>query len=163
LVFGRARAEAARPELRARRFLVSSDGASFAVRLRSPARPSPPAHALLLLIAQDDEVEILEVKRANSGRDPFPAFLKKGKLAKNLETMIRTDAPTTHTTQLIDRSGKVDPASMAYYSESDFAVGKQILVNGITFLIYDCDKYTRDYYEQVRLVVLRFVVLRARG
>mmetsp|Transcript_42522 Transcript_42522/g.104726 ORF Transcript_42522/g.104726 Transcript_42522/m.104726 type:complete len:627 (+) Transcript_42522:74-1954(+) len=98
---------------------------------------------------QDDEVEILEVRRANSGRDPFPAFVKKGKLAKDLETLIRTNAPTTHTTQLIDRSGKVDPDTMRFYSETDLSVGKEINVNGITFLIYGCDKYTRDYYRSV--------------
>jgi len=98
---------------------------------------------------QDDEVEILEVKRANSGRDPFPALFKKGKLAKDIDTLVRTDAPTTHTTQLIDRSGKVDPETLRYYSETDLAVGKEILVNGITFLIYGCDAYTRDYYKRV--------------
>ncbi len=31
---------------------------------------------------EDDTVEILEVRDANSGRDPFPVFLKRGPLPK---------------------------------------------------------------------------------
>jgi len=38
---------------------------------------------------------------------------------------------------------------MRYYTETDFAVGKEIQVNGITFLIHGCDKFTREYYERV--------------
>ncbi len=41
-----------------------------------------------------------------------------------------TDAPTTHTTQLIDRTGRVDPETMECFTEADFAVGKTIHVLG---------------------------------
>jgi len=97
----------------------------------------------------DDTIEILEVRRANSGRDPFPLFLKRQKLAKNLDTLMRTDAPTTHTTQLIDRTGKVDPDSMQFFKDTDFAVGKEMVVNEATFLLYGCDEFTRQYYSEV--------------
>merc|ERR1719238_1504556 len=97
----------------------------------------------------DDEMEILEVRRANAGRDPFPLFLKKGKVYKNIDSYLNIDAPTTHTTQLIDRTGRVDPATMETFSEADFAVGKEVIVNGATFLIYGCDEFTRDYYDKV--------------
>jgi len=97
----------------------------------------------------DDTMEILEVRRANAGRDPFPLFLKRGKVYKNLDSYLNIDAPTTHTTQLIDRTGRVDPATMETFSEADFAVGKEVVVNGATFLIYGCDEFTRDYYEKV--------------
>ncbi|KAG8461862.1 hypothetical protein KFE25_013881 [Diacronema lutheri] len=97
---------------------------------------------------QDDTAEVLEVRRANSGRDPFPAFVKKSKLAKDIDTLIRTDAPTTHTTQLIDRSGRVDPASMRYFSPDDFAVGGEIVVYERPFFIYGCDEFTREWYAQ---------------
>jgi len=56
---------------------------------------------------------------------------------------------TTHTTQLIDRTGKVDPETMAAFTESDFAVGKTVEINGCSFLIYGCDEFTRDYYDKV--------------
>jgi len=97
----------------------------------------------------DDSMEILEVRRANSGRDPFPLFLKRGKVYKQLDSYLNVDAPTTHTTQLIDRTGRVDPSTMETFNEADFSVGKEVLINGATFLIYGCDEFTRDYYTQV--------------
>lgn len=97
----------------------------------------------------DDTMEILEVRRANAGRDPFPLFLKRAKVFKNLASYLNVDAPTTHTTQLIDRTGKVDPETMAAFTESDFAVGKTVEINGSMFLIYGCDEFTRDYYDKV--------------
>ena len=97
----------------------------------------------------DDTMEILEVRRANAGRDPFPLFLKRGKVYKNIDSLLNIDAPTTHTTQLIDRTGRVDPATMETFNEADFAVGKEACINGATFLIYGCDEFTRDYYEKV--------------
>jgi len=97
----------------------------------------------------DDTMEILEVRRANAGRDPFPLFLKRGKVYKNLDSYLNIDAPTTHTTQLIDRTGRVDPNTMATFTEADFAVGKEVVINGGTFLIYGCDEFTRDYYVKV--------------
>ena len=97
----------------------------------------------------DDSMEVLEVRRANAGRDPFPLFLKRGKVYKDMDSYLNIDAPTTHTTQLIDRTGRVDPATMETFVEADFAVGKEIFINGATFLIYGCDEFTRDYYQKV--------------
>merc|ERR1719181_1839442 len=97
----------------------------------------------------DDSMEILEVRRANAGRDPFPLFLKRGKVYKNIESYLHIDAPTTHTTQLIDRTGRVDPGTMETFTEADFAVGREVQINGATFLIYGCDEFTRDYYTKV--------------
>lgn len=97
----------------------------------------------------DDTIEVLEVRRANSGRDPFPLFLKRQKLPKEIDTLMRTDAPTTHTTQLIDRTGKVDPGTMKFYSETDLSVGIVLNIFNRQFLIYGCDEHTREYYKQV--------------
>jgi len=97
----------------------------------------------------DDTMEILEVRRANAGRDPFPLFLKRGKVYKQIDSYLNIDAPTTHTTQLIDRTGRVDPATMETFNEADFAVGKEVTINGATMLVYGSDEFTRDYYEKV--------------
>jgi hypothetical protein len=95
----------------------------------------------------DDTMEILEVRAANAGRDPFPLYLKRGKVFKNLASYLNIDAPTTHTTQLIGRTGKVDPETMIAFTETDFAVGKTVQINGVDFLIYACDAFTREYYS----------------
>jgi len=68
---------------------------------------------------------------------------------KKLESYLNIDAPTTHTTQLIDRTGRVDPETMEAFTEADFSVGKQVSINGCNFLIYGCDEFTRDYYDKV--------------
>jgi hypothetical protein len=99
---------------------------------------------------QDDTAEVLEVRRANSGRDPFPAFVSKGRLAKDVDTYIRTDAPTTHTTQLIDRSGRVDPGTMRYFSVDDFEVGATLTIYNRPFFVYGCDDFTREWYASHR-------------
>eukprot|EP00966_Prymnesium_polylepis_P111832 2587330-Prymnesium_polylepis.1 len=39
---------------------------------------------------------------------------------------------------------------METFNEADFAVGREVLINGATFLIYGCDEFTRDYYTQAR-------------
>jgi len=97
----------------------------------------------------DDTMEILEVRRANSGRDPFPMFLKRGKVYKNIDSYLHIDAPTTHTSQLIDRTGRVDPSTMDTFKETDLAVGKELTFNGAKMLLYGVDEFTRGYYSQV--------------
>ena len=37
-----------------------------------------------------------QVRRANAGRDPFPLFLKRGKVYKDINSYLNIDAPTTH-------------------------------------------------------------------
>ena len=60
----------------------------------------------------------MQVRRANSGRDPFPLYLKRGKVYKKLDSYLNINAPTTHTTQLIDRTGRVDPGTIEVFTET---------------------------------------------
>lgn len=77
-----------------------------------------------------DGVEVLEVATANSGRDPFPSLLKKGKLPKRVE---------------ID---KLNLTEDDYYSLKDFRVGNTLNVYGRVFSIYACDEFTKAYLMQ---------------
>ena len=73
----------------------------------------------------DDTVQVLEVAQPNSGRDPFPVFLNRQRLQRNGQV------------------GSEDPLD-----ERDLAVGQSVAVLGRSLFIYDCDDFTRDYYER---------------
>ena len=59
----------------------------------------------------DDTMEVLEVRRANAGRDPFPLFLKRGKVYKDINSYLNIDAPTTHAGLARKRPPSGAPAS----------------------------------------------------
>eukprot|EP01105_Mastigella_eilhardi_P014914 TRINITY_DN3395_c0_g1_i2.p2 TRINITY_DN3395_c0_g1~~TRINITY_DN3395_c0_g1_i2.p2 ORF type:complete len:649 (+),score=174.07 TRINITY_DN3395_c0_g1_i2:213-1949(+) len=71
----------------------------------------------------DDTVEVREVNTPNDGRDPFPIFLRRQRLTKT--------------------SGGND-----YYLDEDFKPDCVVNVLGRPFLIYDADKFTKDYYSE---------------
>eukprot|EP00003_Mantamonas_plastica_P028838 TRINITY_DN670_c0_g1_i5.p1 TRINITY_DN670_c0_g1~~TRINITY_DN670_c0_g1_i5.p1 ORF type:complete len:589 (+),score=225.67 TRINITY_DN670_c0_g1_i5:124-1890(+) len=77
----------------------------------------------------DDTVEVLEVIGANSGREPFPQFLKRQKIPKKFSTLS-------------------DLGSTDYYTEEDFAVGTTVTLFGRDFNIHDCDSNTRKFYKE---------------
>ncbi len=58
---------------------------------RAP-RPLTPLF-LCLLVLHDSQVEILEINENNSGRDPFPVFLRRSALPKVLVHNTTTVAP----------------------------------------------------------------------
>jgi Ca2+-binding EF-hand superfamily protein len=76
----------------------------------------------------DDTVEVLEVNRPNSGRDPWPALLKRMKLPKVWSSNARENTN--------------------FYKAADFRLGDTITIFGRKVLLYDCDKFTREYYQE---------------
>lgn len=76
----------------------------------------------------DDCVEVLEVSTPNSGRDPFPALLKKQRLPRVLHPDPENDED--------------------YYKVLDFRVGSTIDVYGRKFFVYACDEFTKAYYQR---------------
>jgi len=73
----------------------------------------------------DDTIEIVESYKVNSGRDPFPLLLGRGKL------------PVTW-----DKPGRKE-----FYSAADLVIGSTINVFGRELLICDCDEFTGDFME----------------
>jgi len=85
----------------------------------------------------DDTIELVEIQQPNSGRDAFPALLKRQKLPKNA-TSNNPDVSR------IGMQGKDD--SMVYYSDKDLKVGSAISIYTRELALIGCDKFTQDYY-----------------
>mmetsp|Transcript_4241 Transcript_4241/g.7013 ORF Transcript_4241/g.7013 Transcript_4241/m.7013 type:complete len:624 (-) Transcript_4241:564-2435(-) len=81
---------------------------------------------------EDDTVEILEINENNSGRDPFPIFLRRSPLPKVLPHNMTTVSP---------KQSKQD-----CYSPADIRTGTYINVLGRDFLIHDTDTFTKNWY-----------------
>lgn len=85
---------------------------------------------------QDDTVEILQVHKANSGRDPVPKLLKRGPLEKN----------PVHPTQGNCESLTSNDSKKTIYQWQDFYIGQEIFVYQRNLIIVDADGFTRKFY-----------------
>jgi hypothetical protein len=84
----------------------------------------------------DDTVEVLEVQQPNSGRDPFPALLKRCKLPQNYKD---------HTADMSSIGWQRDK-EVRYYTEADFRVGDYITVYGRKIFLCGADRFTQEFY-----------------
>ncbi|XP_040920133.1 EF-hand domain-containing protein 1 [Toxotes jaculatrix] len=86
----------------------------------------------------DDTVEIREVHEPNSGRDPFPVLMRRQKLPKKIR-------PQAFPSCVLEVSkDEVDE----YYSPKDFRVGQTVKLLSRRFLLYDCDSFTKEYFQK---------------
>jgi len=81
---------------------------------------------------EDDTIEILEVYEPNSGRDPFPVFLRRSQLPKEQQKL--------DVTLTINKK--------QCYTAKDLIVGEYVNVHNRPFLIHDCDGFTKDWYRK---------------
>lgn len=90
---------------------------------------------------EDDTIAIKELPENQQGRDGFPLLLKRTKVPKNWQK------------KPADFASIVFEATESEYDEfydlHDFIVGNTIFVFGRKFLLLDCDKFTREYYDKV--------------
>ncbi|XP_073442508.1 EF-hand domain-containing protein 1 [Dendrobates tinctorius] len=88
----------------------------------------------------DDTVEVREVHKRNDGRDPFPVLMKRQHLPKSVK-----DLRDTFPKCVLEIS---DTEVTEWYTPRDFMVGHHVTIMGRKFFLYDCDAYTRDFYQQ---------------
>ena len=91
---------------------------------------------VVLYYLENDTVEVLEVHEPNSGRDPYPKLLSRAPLPKPVE--IYTYSPT---------APRPTKRGEPNYRPEDLRIGSYIYVHKRPFLLYDCDDFTRSYYQ----------------
>lgn len=84
----------------------------------------------------DDTIEVTESNAHNSGRDPFPSFLRRQRVLKQAEGE-RYQNPKL----ALNFKGEAPE----YWSEDDLRIGQKITLFGRTYLPFDCDPHTREY------------------
>lgn len=87
----------------------------------------------------DDTIDISEVKTPNSGHDSFPKLLNKMKIPKNWK-----DVPLDYPSIFLEKS---EEEVSEFYQPKDLIVGNTVFIMARKFLLYDCDAFTRKYYE----------------
>ncbi|XP_047130574.1 EF-hand domain-containing family member C2 isoform X1 [Hydra vulgaris] len=106
----------------------------------------------------DDTVEIREIIPPNSGRDAVPLFLRRQKLPKvaagtfqpgqiNNRTVLNVFGPMGRGGRYILDSLKTGAVHTDYYHDSDVRIGEVLNVWGRSFIVCDCDEFTKDYYK----------------
>jgi hypothetical protein len=106
----------------------------------------------------DDSIEIVEVILPNSGRDSGSTFLSKQKLPMEVLSLGKPgDKPTRTVLNVLGNffdggryildNLKTGAIKINYYMDKDLMIGKRINVFGRTFLLTDCDEFTKDFYR----------------
>lgn len=81
----------------------------------------------------DDTVEVKEIRKQNNGKDPFPLLLRRKALPKD---PFLTHYPGMSLKKEVN------------YRPEDLICGNKVMVFGRDCLIWDCDEFTKRYYQE---------------
>lgn len=88
----------------------------------------------------DDTVEVREQRQPNDGHDPFPVLIGRRKVPK-----CRGNIPSNFPSAVMEIS---EHEIQEWLDEKDFKVGETISIMDRKFFLYDCDDFTRMFYNE---------------
>lgn len=95
----------------------------------------------LYYFLSEDSIELVEKNENNSGRDPFPSFIRRQKIVKPRDRNSKAIAGA----DLTFSKGK--DLGVQYYTDADLRIGSSVIVYGRELLIHSYDKFTQDYFR----------------
>lgn len=96
----------------------------------------------LYYFLSDGSIALVEKDTQNSGRDPFPNFSKRERIAKPSGPNAKFDSSTVGSVTFQENKNTV------YYSAEDLRIGNVLNLFGRKILIHDYNAYTRDYLKE---------------
>lgn len=87
----------------------------------------------------DDSIELVEQNGPNDGKDPFPSFCRRQRITKPQETKSQAG---------LSFGQKEATANLPFYTTADLCIGAKIVIFGREFVVYDYDKFTRDFLRE---------------
>mmetsp|Transcript_17335 Transcript_17335/g.30925 ORF Transcript_17335/g.30925 Transcript_17335/m.30925 type:complete len:752 (-) Transcript_17335:1054-3309(-) len=86
----------------------------------------------------DGSCDITETLPPNAGRDPFPSFVKRGKISKTRDGKYYNPGASL----------SFKKERMEYITDEDLMIGRTVHVNNRNFLIYNVDDFTKQFLAE---------------
>jgi EF-hand domain-containing protein 1 len=96
----------------------------------------------LYYFLSDGSIALVEKDVQNSGRDPFPTFFSRQRIAKPTDPAGRFDSSTLGSVTFKENANTV------YYSDEDIRIGNVLNLYGRAVKIHDYNQFTKDYIAE---------------
>lgn len=90
----------------------------------------------------DGSIALVEKDTPNSGRDPFPTFFRRQRIAKPTDPSGKFDSSSLGSVTFSENKGTV------YYTDEDIRIGALLNLYGRKVLIHDYNQYTKEYLQE---------------